>query len=369
VHSETGDSAQHGRADSPAVITAGAGAAGVITFARYPDNALTAAMRSGVGEALARWARDPEIYALLIVSQVGGAFSRGDEVRELLAWGQGPLRRARGLLADAYALLWRLDCFTKPTVSLIDGTAMGGGAALSLCGTHRVAGEGYAFALPETALGLIPGHGLSCALARMPVALGMYLAMTGAVIARADAYRLGLVTHCIAARRFADIRREIAAAEPVDQLLDAHHEDPGTGELEALQEAIARCFAAASVEEIVSRLRAEGRPRHWADAALAAMDRASPTALKITHRQVRAARAMELRACLITDFRLICRLLGEWDFHEGMRALLSGGDRPARWRPTRLEEVGADAVEAYFAVSGPHELRLASRAEMQAFRR
>jgi enoyl-CoA hydratase len=326
-------------------------------------------MRSAVNEALARWARDPEIYALLIVSLVEGAFSRGDELRELLAWGQGPLGRARGLLADAYALLWRLECFTKPTVSLIDGMAMGGGAALSLCGTHRVAGERYAFALPETGLGIIPGHGLSCALARMPVALGMYLALTGAVIARADAYRLGLVTHCIAARRFADICREIAAAEPVDQVLDAYHEDPGTGELEALQGAIARCFGADSLEEIISRLRAEGRPRQWADAALAAMGRASPTALKITHRQVRAARAMDLRACLITDFRMTCRLLEERDFHEGVRARLSGGGRPARWRPARLQDVRADAVEAHFAVSGRDELQLASRAEMQAFRR
>lgn len=353
-----------------AITTAADGAAGVITLGRdHARNALTAPMRSAIGAAIGRWGRDPEIYAVLLVSALGGAFSRGQELRELVAWGQGPLARARALLADAYALLWRIECFTKPTVSLIDGVALGYGGALSLYGTHRVAGEGYAFAMPETAIGLFPGHGLSCALARMPAAIGMYLALTGRPIGRADAYRLGLVTHCIASGRFAQVRREIAAADPVDQVLDAHHEDPGEGELAALEESIGRCFAADSPEAIITRLRREGEPRQWASAAIAAMERGSPTALKITHRQVREARCRDLRAALIADYRLACRLLEGWDFHAGARAQLSGDGRPARWRPARLEEVAAAAVDANFVLPGAHELQLASRAEMQAFRR
>ena len=61
-------------------------------------------------------------------------------------------------LAEEYALNWLLECFTKPTVSLIDGVAMGSGVGISLYGTHRVAGERYRFAMPETGIGLFPGR-------------------------------------------------------------------------------------------------------------------------------------------------------------------------------------------------------------------
>jgi enoyl-CoA hydratase len=276
--------------------------------------------------------------------------------------------RARASLRAEYALLWRTECFTKPTISLIDGVAMGVGAALSLYGTHRVAGEGYRIAVPETGIGACPGHGLSCALAAMPAAIGMYLALTGRPIGRADAYRLGLVTHCVPARRFAEIRREISAAEPVDQVLDQCHEDPGVGELETVRAAIARCFAADSPEAIIAHLRAEPSQREWADGVARDLAEKSPMSLKITHRHLREARAMDLRAALIADFRLACRILEGREFYEGVRAHLLEQDRVPKWRPERLEDVRMEGVDAHFVALGQEELNLASRAEMQAFR-
>jgi enoyl-CoA hydratase len=361
----SGEAAAHG------ILVAAESAAGVITLNRpWARNALTAAMRAAIAEALGRWARDPEIYAAIVVSATEDAFCAGADTSELAALGQSSMARARASLRDAYALLWRTECFTKPTISLIDGVAMGQGAALCLYGTHRVAGERYGFALPETGMGAFPGDGLSCALARMPAAIGMYLGLTGRCIGRADAYRLGLVTHCVEARRFDEIRRAISAAEPVDQVLDQCHEDPGAGELEAVRGAIARAFAADSAEDIIAELRAEPEQREWADGVLRDLTRKSPTSLKITHRHVREARDMDLRATLIADFRLACHILEGRDFYEGARAHVFEHDRPAQWRPQRLEEVSVEGVDAYFAALGPEELQLASRTEMQmqAFR-
>ena len=85
----------------------------------------------------------------------------------------------------------------KPTVSLIDGVVVGSGVGISLYGTHRVAGERYRFAMPETGIGLFPDVGVAWAFARLPDEIGMYLGLTGRSIGRADAYRLGLATHCI----------------------------------------------------------------------------------------------------------------------------------------------------------------------------
>src|SRR5262245_17948705 len=133
------------------------GAAGVITLNRPRAlNALTAVMRTTIAQAFAAWARDPQVYASAIVSATDRAFCAGGDVREMAECGRRDPEEARRMLAAEYALNWQLDCFTKPTVSLIDGVVMGSGVGISLYGTHRVAGERYPFATPETGIGCVP---------------------------------------------------------------------------------------------------------------------------------------------------------------------------------------------------------------------
>jgi enoyl-CoA hydratase/carnithine racemase len=344
------------------------GAAGLVTLNRPRAlNALTAAMRAEIGAAFAAWKSDPQVYAALIQSATDRAFCAGGDIREMVECGRRSLDEARRLLAAEYALNWQLDCFTKPTVSLIDGVVMGSGVGITLYGTHRVAGERYRFAMPEAGIGLFPDDGVSWALARLPDEVGMYLALTGRSLGRADAYQLGLATHCIPAARFAEIRTAIADADPVDPVLDDRHEDPGAGETDALRPTIAHCFAADSVEAIVSRLKAErGQAQVWAEGVLDDLGRCSPLSLKVTHRHVRLAKDLDLRATLMQDYRLACRLMQDRDFYEGVRAALIDRDRTPKWRPASLEEVGEAMVEARFAPLGAEELPLTTRAEMQA---
>src|SRR5262245_64741329 len=228
------------------------GAAGRVTLNRPARrNALNTAMRGEIAAALPRWVRDPNIYAVVVASAVSGVFCAGGDLRELVRWGGSAMAEAKSSLAAEYALNWRLECFTKPTISLIDGLVVGSGVGISLYGTHRVAGENYRFAMPETQIGLFPDDGVCHAFARMPHHIGTYLALTGRAIGPADAYHLGLVTHCIPAGEFAAIAAAIADAEPVDQVLDSRHQPPGPGAMAGYSEVIARCFCGDSVEEIV----------------------------------------------------------------------------------------------------------------------
>ena len=347
-----------------------AGAAGIITLNRPRAlNALTSAMRAEIAGAFAAWARDPAVYAALIVSATERAFCAGGDVREMAELGQRRPDAARDLLASEYALNWQLDCFAKPTVALIDGVVMGSGVGITLYGTHRVAGERYRFAMPEAGIGLFPDDGVGWVFARMPDEIGMYLALTGRPLGRADAYRLGLVTHCIPAVRFAAIVDAIKAADPVDPVLDGLNEEEGPGDLEALRPAIARCFAADSVEAIVSRLEAErGQHRTWAESVLQDLARYSPTSLKVTHRHVRLARQLDLGATLAQDYRLATRFMQNHDFYEGVRAALIDRDHAPKWRPNRLADVSDALLDAYFAPLGADELQLVTRAEMQRVR-
>ena len=371
----SGNAAVAGRDNGPAsaggdILIGTDGAAGLVTLNRPAAlNALTTTMRAAIAEAFPRWARDPQIYAVVVASASERAFCAGGDVKETTQWGRSRKSEAVKSLAAEYALNWLLECFTKPTVSLIDGVVIGSGVGISLYGTHRVASERYRFAMPETGIGLFPDDGVSWAFARMPDEMGMYLALTGRAIGRADAYRLGLVTHCIPAARFGEIPAALSAADTVDPLLDDRHQDPGPGELEGMSGAIAHCFAADTVEGIVERLRAEqGSSATWAVGVLDDLSRRSPTSLKITHRHVRSARKLDLRETLRQDFRLGCRCLDGHDFYEGVRALLIDRDQAPKWQPSRLEDVSEAMVDAYFAPLGPDELELPSRAEMQAVR-
>lgn len=360
----------HGAPRDAAITARVEAAAGIVTLDRPRAlNALTTAMRAEIAAAFAVWARDPQVYAAVIVSATDRAFCAGGDVREMVEWGKARPKDARLSLAAEYSLNWQLDCFTKPTVSLIDGAVMGSGVGITLYGTHRVAGERYRFAMPETGIGLFPDDGVSWAFARMPDEVGMYLALTGRAIGRADAYRLGLVTHCLPAARFAEVEAAISDADPVDPVLDSRHEDPGRGELDALRPAILRCFSKASVNAIVAALDAErGETEAWARGVLQDLQRCSPTSLKVTYRHVREVRGADLSATLKQNFRLASRFMQAGDFYEGVRASLIDRDHAPKWQPASLEDVSDAAIDAYFAPLDGDELQLASRTEMQAAR-
>jgi enoyl-CoA hydratase len=316
-------------------------------------NALNVAMRRKLADMYPRLAREPTNYCVVIQSAGGKAFSAGGDVRELVSLAREDKPRARAACAEEYGLNWLHECFSKPTISLIDGPVMGSGVGITQYGTHRVAGEGYRFAMPETAIGLFPDVGTAWVLSRLPAAIGMYLGLTGRSIGRADAHALGLLTHCIPAQRFEEIKAMLIDTWPVDPLLDERHVDPGPRELAPFVSHIADCFSAASVEEILDRLaRIDGPDRTWAEAVVAGLKARSPLSLKITHRHIRDARALDLRQTLQVDYRLACRFLDGHDFYEGVRAALIDKDGAPRWRPDRLGDATPAMVEDYFEPMG-----------------
>lgn len=346
-----------------------AGAAALLTLAAPGTrNAIDNALRRAIAQALPRLGRDPEIYAVVLQSAVEGIFSVGGDVKELIELSRRGDGGAEAGLAEEYRLIWALECFTKPVVALIDGLVMGSGVGLTVFGTHRVAGEHYSFAMPETAIGFFPDVGMARVFASMPHRIGMYLALTGAPLGRADAFHLGLVTHCIPRIEFEFIVEGLMNADPVDPLLDVRHRDPGPAGILALADPIGRCFGADSVPGIVARLRAEtGIHRDWAAATAETLLSRAPLATLVTHQFVRRAAALDLAGTLQLDYRLARRFLATADFSEGVRAMLIEKDRKPRWTPASLAEVSDADVDAMFA-SFPEaeELTLAARAALQA---
>lgn len=355
------------------VLVAAQGALTTFTLNRPRAlNALTDGMRAKISATLPDLIRNPNIYAVAFCSASERAFCAGGDIRELSASAKADLALGRQSLADEYSLNWQLDCFTKPSVSLMNGMCVGSGVGLTLYNTHRVAGENYTFAMPETGIGLFPDLGVCHTLARLPDFIGTYLGLTGRSIGPADAYRLGLVTHCIPSAEFPAILEALADAQPVDPLLDARHVLPAESEdggLEAVRHVIARTFSAPTVEEIVERLDA-GAVGTGLDAAFCKetgdeLRRRSPTSLKVTLRHLQESKDRDLAQTLEMDHRIASWFLKGEDFHEGVRALLIDKDRNPVWRPAMLTEVTEEMVEQFFAPMCENALKLKARVEMQ----
>lgn len=335
-------------------------------------NALNDQMKAKLAEAIPVIARNPNIYAVIWRSTNPKAFCAGGDIRELVQIARQDMAAARASLASEYALNWLIDCFSKPTVALLDGLVMGSGAGLVQYATHKVAGENYAFGMPETAVGFFPDVGVAQILASLPDQIGFYLGLTGRTIDRADAFALGLATHCIDAAEFDGICAELADAQTVDPLLDGRHADPGPGALAPFRKIIAAAFSASRVEDIIDRLEqakgADAAANQWIDGVLADLASRSPTALKVTLRHLMASRARDLRETLIADYGLACRFLAGEDFYEGVRAVLVDKDGQPNWRPATLQGVSEEMVAQYFLPPESGGLELRTRDEMQASR-
>jgi enoyl-CoA hydratase len=326
-------------------------------------NALTRDMIGTLERHYLKWASTARIYGIVLEAVPGRAFCGGGDIRSLVSGIDSGLEAVLQFFKDEYQHNWTLERFTKPNVALIDGIVMGGGVGISLYGTHRVASEKIVFAMPETGIGFFPDIGGGYFLSRFPGETGLYLALTARSVGCADAFYLGVTTHCVDAAAFDQIRHAMIEGDPIDPVLDNLHRDPGEAELARLQPVIDRVFSADSVEAVLSRLDAEtGTHADWAREAAAAIRQRAPLSLKVTFRQIREGRLKPtLKDQLKVEFRLAARMLVRNDLREGVRAALIDRDNPPKWQPATLEDVTDDMVDACFAPLDSGEIDLEDR--------
>ena len=97
-----------------------------------------------------------------------------------------------------------------------------------------------------------------------------------------------------------------------------------------------------------------------ARAALAAMQKMSPTSLKVTLRNIRAALSFQrVEESFQQDYRIALACIAGHDFIEGIRAQIVDKDRNPPWQPDKLEDVTADIVDRHFKSVGALELTFA----------
>lgn len=206
---------------------------------------------------------------VVVVTATGRAFSVGGDLAE---FGSSADRGAqvKATADDLHAGIEALRGIAVPVVSVINGTAAGGGLGLALVGDIVIAAAGAKLVFAYTASGLTPDCGATWVVSqRVSSARAMDLALTNRVITGAEAAEWGLVSRSVAADELASVVDDLvsslaygAAAALADTkrlLLDA----PGRTQHDQMEEeavSIARNIAGPDGLEGVDAFLAKRKP-------------------------------------------------------------------------------------------------------------
>lgn len=111
-----------------------------------------------------------------------------------------------------------LHHFPIPTISAIDGAALGGGLEMALATDLRVVASSAKLGLVETKLAIIPGAGGTQRLPRtIPVPIAKELIFTGRILDGQEAHQLGIVNHVVEQNKSRDAAylRAVELAEQI----------------------------------------------------------------------------------------------------------------------------------------------------------
>lgn len=134
-----------------------------------------------------------EANCVILKSSASGMFCAGADLKERKSMSEADVRTLLRKMKLTFMLFENMSC---PTISVIDGAALGGGLELALCSDMRIATSSAILGLPETSLGIIPGAGGT---QRLPRLIGQSrakeLIFTADRISPEEALRIGLVNH------------------------------------------------------------------------------------------------------------------------------------------------------------------------------
>lgn len=327
------------------------GAAGLIRLTRPKAlNALTHKMIQAMERALLHWADQPAVQTIIIEGE-GRAFCAGGDVVAAYHAGKNGAP-AYEFFKDEYRLNRLIAAYEKPYVALLDGITMGGGAGVSVHGSHKIVTENTLFAMPESGIGFFTDVGGSAFLPALPDKFGFYLGLSGAAIRWGDCLRSGIATHALKAEQLDMLRtRLIAGEKPDDSLASMQMSEPEWETPEQDRELIARCCKAENIEQIIANFSKAGEAGNEKASAIAELlAKRSPTSLKAiftlfqdAETFIRANTHLSYSARLDRqmqiEYALAEILLQGHDFYAGVGAVLIEKTGNPEWRPANLADV------------------------------
>jgi enoyl-CoA hydratase/carnithine racemase len=131
---------------------------GIVTF-NNPErhNAVSLEMWEATKRILDAFAADDEVRVVVLTGAGGKAFVSGADISKFASERASP-EATRGYDVTTAAAFNSVYEFPKPTVAMIRGYCIGGGAALAVCCDLRICSDNSVFAVPAARLGLGYGY-------------------------------------------------------------------------------------------------------------------------------------------------------------------------------------------------------------------
>ncbi len=150
---------------------------------------------------------DPEVRCMIYTGNEQ-AFAAGADLKAVAKYNAF---EARNFLDKVHRAIFAVEDNHKPSISAINGLALGGGLEIVLSSDIRVAADNATFGLPEINLGIYPGGG---ATQRMPrntsICLAKQYVFLGEFFDAATAEKIGLINYVVPAAEVMDTARKIA---------------------------------------------------------------------------------------------------------------------------------------------------------------
>ncbi len=159
-------------------------------------NALDASVIDGLAEAIARAELDADVRVVALRG-AGKDFCAGADLAELLASVDRTLEeneRSALALGELFLALRRLP---KPTVAIVHGRALAGGAGLAMACDIVLAGESAQIGYPEIARGFVPAMVMTLLRRVAGEKRAFDLVATGRLLSAREALEVGLVSRVL----------------------------------------------------------------------------------------------------------------------------------------------------------------------------
>lgn len=172
-------------------------------------NALSLEMMEELQGALTSCETDDSIKVILFTGE-GSAFVSGGDLHQ---FGAVKGEDSLPLLQKAEQLLTRIDLFRKPTIAMVNGPAIGGGAEFACACHFRFMSELAVFRFVQITMHITTGFGGGSRLfAKMPESIALRLLLTGEKLGPEEALQIGLVEGVYQADKLREKTLEFAAA-------------------------------------------------------------------------------------------------------------------------------------------------------------
>ena len=352
---------------------------GLITLNRPKAlNALSLSMVRDLTACLLAWRDNPEVLAVAIRGShkegVFGHFCAGGDIRFFHQAALAGNPALEDFFTEEYTLNHLIHTYPKPYIAFMDGIVMGGGMGLSQGAAFRLVTERTQMAMPETHIGLFPDVGGGYFLSRLNGSCGEYLGLTGQALTGAQAVAVGLADGQVASDQLQTLwdglthlswPKGAAVLNWLRSQVDAQVPSSPAW----LHQDMHRVFALPTVSQMMDALSdlAQGSGAHaaWAQTTIDVLGHRSALMLCVVLQQIRRARVMDLADDLRMERNMVrhcfhLRPIGESETVEGIRALAVDKDKQPRWKPSRVADVSAAEVEAFFEPPWPdhaHPLR------------